>query len=129
MEKKRVLLVSQPNLLGESLEHILSKLEDVQFAGACAPDEQLLAHCAEQPLDLVVIAEDEPCDQQVGAAMSMLLEAYPNLPLIRVKLDCNTLFIYTSQAVPARVADLIEAIRQVPVAVGRTDSPSYELGS
>jgi hypothetical protein len=46
---------------------------------------------------------------------SRLLEAYPNLPIIVVKLDCNTLFIYTSHAVPARMADLIEAIRQAPV--------------
>ena len=116
MEKKRVLLVSQPSLLGDSLEHILSQLEDVQLTGAWPLDDQVLAHCAEQLPDLVLIADDEPCDQQASGVTSGLLEAHPNLPIIRVKMDCNILLIYTSQAVPASVADLIEAIRRAPVA-------------
>ena len=80
MEKKRVLLVSQPSLLGDSLEHILSQLEDVQLTGAWPLDDQVLAHCAEQLPDLVLIADDEPCDQQASGVMSGLLEAHPNLP-------------------------------------------------
>ena len=48
MEKRRVFLISQPNLLGESLEHSLSLLEDVQVSHPWLPDKDALAHCAEQ---------------------------------------------------------------------------------
>jgi hypothetical protein len=48
--------------------------------------------------------------------MSMLLDANLNLPIIRVKLNPNILLIYRSQALPARVAELIEVIRKTPLA-------------
>jgi len=115
MEKKRVLLFSQPNLLSESLEHILSKLDDIQITGSWPLDNLVLAHCSEQPCDLVLIADNESNHQQVSTITFHLLDAYPNLPIIRVKLDPNVLLVYSSQALPARVADLIEAIRQVPI--------------
>ena len=115
MGKKRILLFSQPNLLSESLEHILSKLEDIQITGSWPLDDQVLAHCSEQPCDLVLIADHESNHQQVSTVTSTLLEAYPNLPIIRVKLDPNVLLVYSSQSLPARVADLIEVIRQVPI--------------
>ena len=116
MEKKRVLLISQPNLLREILEHILGNLEDILIAASWPLEDQVLAHCSEQPYDLVLIAEDEATAQQVSAVTSILLETCPNLPIIRVKLDPNILLVYSSQTLPARVADLIEVIRQVPAA-------------
>ena len=116
MEKKRVLLISQPNLLSESLEHTLSTLEDVQLTCLWPVDEQVWAHIAAQPPDLVLIADVEPTSQQLSTLTSSLLEAHPNLPIFRIKLDANTLLIFTSQAIPARTADLVEAIRKIPVA-------------
>jgi len=115
MKKKRVLLISRPNLLGDSLEHILSNLEDVQVTGSLPLDDQVLAHCSEQPHDLVLIADDESNAPLVSAIMSGLLENSPNLPIIRVKLEPNILLIYSAETMPARVADLIKVIRQVPL--------------
>jgi DNA-binding NarL/FixJ family response regulator len=49
MEKRRILLISQPNVFRDSLEYILSNMEDVEVTGCLPMDEQVLAHCAEQP--------------------------------------------------------------------------------
>jgi hypothetical protein len=115
MDKKRVLLISPPNLLRDSLEHLLSHLEDVQVSGTWPLDSQVLAHCSEQPHDLVLIADDESTAEQVSAVVSTLLEANLNMPIIRVKLDTKILLVYNAQALPARVAELIKVIRQTPL--------------
>jgi DNA-binding NarL/FixJ family response regulator len=115
MEKRRILLISQPNLFRDSLEYTLSHLEDVQVTGCLPLDDQVLAACAEQPHDLVLIAEDQSTAHQASAVMSGLLEAYPNLPIIRVKLEPNVLLFYCPEQLPARVADLIKVIHQVPL--------------
>jgi hypothetical protein len=51
---------------------------------------------------------------------------YPNLPVIRVELDRNILQVFTSQMLPARVADLIDAIRRLPVSDLATGDDSLE---
>ena len=112
MEKKRILILGQPNLLRESLEYILSTLEDVQVVGAWPLDGEALAHCAEQQYDLALIAEDEASSPQASEVMSGLLEASPQVPIVRVGLDPNILLVTVTQARPARVADLIHVIRQ-----------------
>jgi hypothetical protein len=115
MDKRRVLLISQPNLLRDSLEHILGRLEDVQVTGWLPLDSEALRQCAELPHDLILIADDESNVQQASRLMSSLLEVYPSTLIIRIKLDPNVLLVYSTEALPARVADLVRAIRQAPV--------------
>ncbi len=112
VEKKRILLLSQPNLLRDSLEHILGALEDVQVTGTWPLEGDVLAHCAAQSYDLVLIADDEASSPQASAVMSSLLETHPQVPIVRVRLDPGVLLVAVSQARPARVADLIQIIRQ-----------------
>lgn len=114
MEKRHILLISQPNLFRDSLDYVLSQMEDVEVSGCPPMADQVLKRCAEQPHDLVLIADDRANNQQASAVMSSLLEAYPNLPIIRIKLEPNVLLYYNPEALPARVDDLIKVIRQVP---------------
>lgn len=115
MEKRRVLLVSQPNLFGESLEYILNSIDDVQVIGTCPPDDQVAGRCAAGAPDLIIITENE-LDFETGSRLtSQLLETFPNLVIIRIKQDSNYLLAYTSQTIPARVADLVEVIHRLPV--------------
>jgi hypothetical protein len=115
MEKKRILLISQPNLFRDSLEYILSNLEDVEITDSLPLDDYTLSRCSGQVNDLILIAEDQSTTQQAIAILSGLLEASPNLPIIRVKLEPNVLVFYNPEALPARVDELIKVIRQVPV--------------
>jgi DNA-binding NarL/FixJ family response regulator len=119
-EKRRVMLVGQPTLLSESLEHLLNGLEDVEVIGSFDPDEEIFDHCREISPELIFIVDDEPGGgwtsglTVAGKISAILLETCPELPIIRVRPDRNMLLIYTSQAVPARLADLVDLIRHVP---------------
>jgi hypothetical protein len=114
MEKRRILLISQPNVFRDSLEYILGNLEDVELIGCLPLDDQVLVACAAQPHDLVLIADDQATAHQASAVLSSLLEAYPSQPIIRVKLEPNVMLIYYPESLPASVADLIKVIHQVP---------------
>jgi hypothetical protein len=62
-----------------------------------------------------LIADDQTTAHQTSAVMSSLLEAYPHLPIIRLKLEPNVLLYYCPEELPARVADLVKVIHQVPI--------------
>ena len=115
MEKRRVLLISQSDLLGESLEHILNSLEDVQVIGSWQPGENVIANCINHPPDLVIITDSELSAETGSQLTAHLLESIPNLAVIRIKQDSNFIYAYTTQTIPARVADLIEIIRHLPI--------------
>jgi DNA-binding NarL/FixJ family response regulator len=115
MEKRRVILVSQSDLLGESLEHILNSLEDVQVIGSWQPDEQVIANCAKHLPDIVIISDNELSVETSNQLTTQLLETIPNLTVIRIRQDSNFLVAYTSHTIPARVADLIDAIHHLPI--------------
>ena len=66
----------------------------------------------------LIIAEEEPPGENVTRLTAQILEAYPNLPIIRVTLARNEMRIYTSQTLPARSADLIDLIRHLPALTG-----------
>lgn len=115
MLKRRVALLCGQDLLGESLEHTLRHFEDVEIVGAWALDDQIWSLLAAQTPDLLLIAEQEPPCEKSMQMTGQILDAYPNLPVIRVTLDQNFIHIYTTQTLPARSAELIDLIRQLPI--------------
>ena len=79
-------------------------------------DELALQHLNAQLPDIVVIADEsigENDPQSHGAARltAQILENYVGLPVVQVLLELNQVRIYNSQTIPARGADLIDAIR------------------
>lgn len=115
MEKRRVVLISQSDLLGESLEHILNSLDDVQVIGSWLPDEHVIVNCINHRPDLVIITDSEISAEAGSQLIAHLLETIPNLAVIRIKQDSNFIYAYTTQTIPARVADLIDTIRHLPI--------------
>jgi hypothetical protein len=79
------------------------------------PDEVTLETCLPAGPAL-----DRPgaTDKRLASLTAQVLEIYPNLPIIRLELEHNVFRIYTSQTLPARTADLVEAIRHLPAAAG-----------
>jgi DNA-binding NarL/FixJ family response regulator len=121
VDKRRVLLLcaslegTHPQLLlGEALENVLSKVEDVELVGTWTLDDQALARLAQGLPDILLIAEEE-AGEQATSLTAQVLERYPDLPVVRVGLMQNVVRLYTSRTLPARSADLIEAIRSLPV--------------
>ncbi|MEE8390985.1 MAG: hypothetical protein V3S14_09355 [Anaerolineae bacterium] len=61
--------------------------------------------------DVVLVAEAESESERVTALTVQILDLYPDMTVIRVGLDKDTVRVYTSHAVPACAVDLVEAIR------------------
>jgi len=120
MRKHHVALFYSQSLLGESLQNLLSKLLDVNILGPWIIDELALQQLSTQLPDIVVIADEsigENDPQSHGAARltAQILENYVGLPVVQVLLELNQVRIYNSQTIPARGADLIEAIRNLGI--------------
>lgn len=115
MLKRRVALLCGGHLLGESLEHTLRHFDDVEMIASWELDDEIFTHLASQTPDLLLIAEKEPPGEKITYLTGQILEAYPNLPVIRVTMEQNVIRIYSSQTLPARSSDLIDVIRQYPL--------------
>jgi len=132
MGKRRVLLLCVQSLLGESLENILSKVEDVELIGPWVLDAQTLARLSEGVPDIVLVAEEGGGHESAASLTAQILDHYPDIPVIRVGLAQDTVRLYTSQRLPpveftdAHSADLIEVIRSLPAgqSTDTTESPS-----
>jgi len=110
-DKRRVLLVCAQPLLGEGLESILGGLADVELIGPLYLEARWPARLPRDAPDVVLIAGDEL--GQTYAAQ--ILDHYPEVPVIRVGLEQDEVRIYTTHTLPARSADLMETIRNLPI--------------
>ncbi|MEW5870639.1 MAG: hypothetical protein AB1894_15305 [Chloroflexota bacterium] len=118
MKKHHVALFYSQSLLGEGLQHLLSKLLDMNILGPWLIDESALQHINTQLPDIILIAVEsigEHDSHLYGAALltAQILEKHVGLPVVQVLLEQNQVRIYNSQTIPARGADLIEAIRNL----------------
>ena len=116
MDKKRVALVCSPHLLGESLVQLLGNLDEISLLGPWPARQSTLLVIKEQQPDLVLFATDkdspEPDEQHF---IANILEAYPDLPVVRATLAENCLRVYTSHTLPARSSDLLKWIRGLKI--------------
>jgi hypothetical protein len=120
MKKHHVALFYAQSLLGEGLQHLLGKLLDVNILGPWVIDEKAMHHLNIQLPDIVVIADDsigdeDPCLYSAALLIAQILEKYVGLPVVQVLLANNQVRIYNSHTIPARGADLIEAIRNLGI--------------
>ena len=115
--KRRVLLLCAQPLLGESVEIILAKLKDVELIGPIEVNAQVAERLAEDEPDVVVIADETMEVHDSTPVMALILDRFPDVPVIRVELEKNAVRLYTTRTLPARSADLIRAIRRIPIPV------------
>lgn len=113
MQKRRVVLLSDQNLLGEILEEFLRDSDEVEFLGTWGLDDLDYARLAEISPGVLVIADEAPPSSRVNRHLAAIQSGYPDIPIIRVTLEQNDLRVYTSQSKPARRAELIGLIRQL----------------
>ncbi len=108
-----LLLVAQP-LLGEALEDILRRLDDMEVVGVWALSAGAVKHIGEAAPDVLLIAENEKQTRQTAGVIAETLDRYPDLPLFKVTLEDRVIRCYTSHTLPSQSADLVEAIRSIP---------------
>jgi DNA-binding NarL/FixJ family response regulator len=122
-KKRRVLLIGAQPLLCEGLETILGELADVELIGPLAPDADWLNRLPEHAPHVVLLAEEGGDIHYSAPLTTLILDRFPDVPVIRVALEEDAVRLYTTQTLPARSADLIEAIRRVPIPI-RPDAGS-----
>jgi hypothetical protein len=116
MRKQHVALFCPESLLGESLEHLLGKLADVEILGPWVIDESSVGHLDLELPDIVVITGEKigdnvSTDQSAALLTVQILEKFDGLPVVQVLLEQNQVRIYNSHSIPASSSHLIEAIR------------------
>ena len=122
MPKRRVLLVCSQHLFGESMETVLRAAEDVELIGPWDLGEDICQRIADVHPNAVIVADQDPQNNESTLLTSSIIEQYPELSVIRAGLTENVVRVFSTHLVPARGTDLLETIRNLPEA----ENPSNE---
>lgn len=113
---RRVLFVSSEHLFGESLEAILRKVGDVELRGPLPPQQEVVTtQLAALRPDAVIVVDEGRDNTNVVLLIATILQQFPRLPVIHAGLADNTFQVLSAQSLPARSADLVEAILNLPL--------------
>ena len=104
-------------MLCEGLQTILGELTDVELIGPLVPKAGWLDRLPDPTPDVVLIAEEGGEAHHSAPLTTLILDRFPDVPVIRVGLEEDAVRLYTTRTLPARSADLIEAIRRIPVPI------------
>jgi len=115
MKTRHVLLLGEKHLLGESLENLLRGFSDIQLSGPESLSSDYCARITDIKPDAVLIAEMGNQNEKVATIAAKILDLYPNIPVIHSTLSRNIVRVYSSHELPASTADLIDAIRSIPL--------------
>lgn len=125
MPKQRVLLVCSQHLFGESMETILRAEADVELIGPWDLGEDVCSRITEAGPSAVLIVSEDSQSEASARLTSDIMEEHPKLPIIRARLTENVVRVYSTHILPARGADLLETIRNLPVS-SEADNPLDE---
>lgn len=121
MNKRQVTLLACKQLLGESLEHVLRGMEDVEVLGPWALDDQVLQRLASSNPDIILLAICDDLPEHGMQYIGPILEHFPETPLIQVHLEHNVVRFYSSQTLPAQRQALLDLIRSLPAEKNKAD--------
>jgi len=114
-EKRRVLLICSQRLFGESLETILRRDDQMELLGPIeASEENINIRLRELRPDAVIVVDEGETKMSVSYLTAAILQQFPSLPVIRAGLNENVFRVFLMHTLPARGADLLETIRNLP---------------
>lgn len=114
MQKRRVLLICSQNLFGESLETVLRAAEDLEVIGPWDMKECICERIAQTHPDVVMIADENAQSIRSMHLITAILEQFPHLSVVCAGLSESILRVFLTHLLPARGADLLQAIRSLP---------------
>lgn len=98
------------------METILRAEADVELIGPWGLGAEVCPRIPEASPDVVLIVDDDSQGEAGANLTSAIMEAHPKLPIIRAGLTENVVRVHSTHILPARGTDLIETIRNLPVA-------------
>ncbi|MCC6298731.1 MAG: hypothetical protein IT314_05505 [Anaerolineales bacterium] len=124
MPSRRVMLISSPHLFGESMEEVLRAADDVELLGPWDMNEDICARIEEVQPNAVVVADEDIRSEEAAHLTAIIMAQFPELPIIRANLSESVVRVFSTHLLPARSADLLETIRNLPAVTA--DKPSDE---
>jgi DNA-binding NarL/FixJ family response regulator len=115
-KKYRVVLIGDDILLGEGLQNLLGRQNDVHLVGSWKLLPETIDLIPQVAPDVVLIAEGQSGDKAAAVLTTDIIERFPELPVIRIGLSQDVVRVYTMRVSPARSADLIGVIHNLPLA-------------
>ncbi len=113
VKRRQVLLIQMQSLLSDGLRHIFMGLDDIDLVCLACPEvEKIDAWVIHLHPDMVILAGEKE-DELTRRLILNLLNQYSEIPIAWVELETNVLHVYTSQALTATSAELINAIRKI----------------
>lgn len=97
------------------METILRAEADVELIGLLGLGEEICSRITKASPDVVLIVDEDSQREAITNLTFAILEAHPNLPIIRAGLTENVARVHSTHILPARGTDLIETIRSLPV--------------
>src|SRR5512142_1452332 len=120
MEKRQVLLIQMQPLLGQGLQLIFQKLEDVNLICLECTNLPEIDACLNHTRPDIVLLAGEKEDDPATHLIANMLRHYEDIPIVWIELETNILRLYTSHSLSANSAELIHAIRKN---MGQKDHP------
>ncbi len=110
MNKRRIIIIGR-SLYAESLRQMLTNSGFVCVTRVCPSLREALAALRVEMPDAVIFAGT---GEAPGRAVSRLLAAHPQLPILCTDLEEDTVRLFTSKRIGRRVSDLLDAITSLP---------------
>jgi DNA-binding NarL/FixJ family response regulator len=115
MKKWQVSLFSAQKLFGEGIEQTLRGIEGLDICGHWPIDGQVIERLTTAVPDFVILMDEGASHEELSTLTAKILDRFPDLPVFRVTLEENQIRVYSSQLFPARSANLIDLIQNLPV--------------
>lgn len=96
------------------MEKILRAEADVDLIGPWSLGEDVLEWIAGVHPDVIVLADMDPQSESLTYLTSAIIEKYPDISVIRAGVTENVVHVHSTHILPARGADLLETIRNLP---------------
>jgi hypothetical protein len=110
MEKRQVLLMSMQPLLGEGLQRIFQRLEEVELVYLDCWDIKTVDTSLKGISPMMIVLAGEKEDDQSTHLISYLLTHYEHIPVMWVDLETAVLRVFTARTMNANCSELIHAI-------------------
>ncbi|MFN8386047.1 MAG: hypothetical protein U0V48_12450 [Anaerolineales bacterium] len=113
MTKSRILLISSQQLFGESMEMILRAETDVEVVGPWELSDPDICKRLDEIQPAAVVIADENLQSETAAELTKsIIEAHPEISVIRTALNENVFRIVSTHTLPARGDSLLETIHR-----------------
>ncbi|WKZ42679.1 MAG: hypothetical protein QY302_11315 [Anaerolineales bacterium] len=96
------------------MERVL-RAGEVELIGPWDLSEDICARIGEVQPNVVVVADEDARGEESARLTTAIMEQYPELPVVRTGLTENVVRVHSTYILPARGADLLETIRNLPV--------------